>query len=218
MPTSSRPAAGTLFDVSMPIRTDGPIYPGNPPIVVTSASSMARGDSSDVSSLSFGSHTGTHVDAPSHMEPGGPTLDDVPLTALIGRAIVIEIADDVRAIGERELRAAELSDHVRVLMRTRNSRRFAEFNAFEPDYTFLAPDGAEFLVSRGCVAVGIDALSIEQFHSGHHRTHHSLLRRGVAIIEGLALADVPPGEYELLCLPLRIAGVDGAPARVVLRA
>ena len=211
-------ARGTLYDVSLPIRTGGAIYPGNPPIAVTSFSSMARGDSSDVSLISFGSHTATHVDAPSHMEPDGPTLDAVPLSALLGPAIVVHIADDVRAVGERELRAANLGDHVRVLLRTRNSARFAETNLFETDYTFLAPDGADYLVSRGAVCVGIDALSIEQFHSGHHRTHHALLRRGIAIIEGLALAAVPAGEYELLCLPLRIAGVDGAPARVVLRA
>ena len=218
MTSPPQAARGTLYDVSLPIRTGGAIYPGNPPIAVTSFSSMARGDSSDVSLISFGSHTATHVDAPSHMEPGGPTLDAVPLSALLGPAIVVHIADDVRAVGERELRAANLGDHVRVLLRTRNSARFAVTNLFETDYTFLAPDGADYLVSRGTVCVGIDALSIEQFHSGHHRTHHALLRRGIAIIEGLALAAVPAGEYELLCLPLRIAGVDGAPARVVLRA
>lgn len=218
MHSSSRAAPGTLYDVSLPIRTGGAIYPGNPPIIITAASSMARGDSSDVSAIAFGSHTATHVDAPSHMEPGGPTLDAVPLTALIGRAILVDIADSVRAIGERELEAADLGDHVRILLRTRNSARFAETNTFEPDYTFLAPDGAEYLAGRGTLAVGIDALSIEQFHSGHHRTHHALLRKGIAIIEGLALAGVPAGEYELLCLPLRLADADGAPARVVLRA
>ena len=218
MPSSPSAAPGTLYDVSRPIRTGGAIYPGNPPIAVSLVSSMARGDSSDVSLISFGSHTATHVDAPSHMEPGGATLDGVPLSALIGPAIVVHVADDVRAVGERELRAANLGSHTRVLLRTRNSTRFAETNTFETDYTFLAPDGAEYLASRGTVCVGIDALSIEQFHSGHHRTHHALLRRGIAIIEGLALAEVPEGEYELLCLPLRLAGADGAPARVVLRA
>lgn len=202
----------------MPIRTGGAIYPGNPPISVTLVSSMARGDSSDVSSIAFGSHTATHVDAPSHMESGGATLDGVPLDALIGPAILVDIASDVRAIGERELQAAALGDHVRVLLRTRNSARFAETGIFESDYTFLAPDGAEYLAARGTVCVGIDALSIEQFHSGHHRTHHALLRRGIAIIEGLALSGAPTGECELLCLPLRITGADGAPARVVLRA
>ena len=207
-----------LYDVSMPIRTGGAVYPGNPPISVTVVSSMARGDSSNVSAIAFGSHTATHVDAPSHMEAGGATLDAVPLDALIGRAILVDIASDVRAIGERELQGSNLGDHVRVLLRTRNSARFAETGIFESDYTFLAPDGAEFLASRGTVAVGIDALSIEQFHSGHHRTHHALLRRGIAIIEGLVLSGVPAGECELCCLPLRITGADGAPARVVLRA
>jgi arylformamidase len=152
------------------------------------------------------------------MEPGGAPIDGVPLSALVGPAILVDIGQDIRAIGQRELVAANLGAHVRVLLRTRNSARFAASNVFETDYTFLAPDGAEYLASLGVIAVGIDALSIEQFHSGHHRTHHALLRRGIAIIEGLALADVPAGEYELLCLPLRLAGADGAPARVVLRA
>ena len=100
-------------------------------------------------------------------------------------------------------------------MKTRNSRFIRERN-FYPDYTYLAPDGAEYLASRGVRLVGIDYLSIEQFHSGHHRTHKTLLSRGIVIVEGLDLSEPVPGVYELYCLPILLAGVDGAPARAVL--
>ena len=126
------------------------------------------------------------------------------------------IADDVRAIGEREVAAAALGSHRRILFRTRNSERYAATGKFEEDFTYLAPDGAAALVARGVVTVGVDALSVEQYHAGHHRSHDTLLRAGVAVVEGLALENVAAGEYQLVCLPLRIRGCDGAPARVVL--
>ena len=192
-----------------------PIYPRNPPVEVTSAKSIARGDSSNVSLLSLGSHTGTHVDAPLHMAEGAPGVDYVALDALIGRALVVNIPDSVRAIGRAEL-TDSLGNHTRVLLKTRNSARFAATGVFEEDFTYLTPEGAALLVERGIVFVGIDALSVEQYHAGHHRAHDALLRAGVAVVEGLALEDVAAGEYEVVCLPLRIRGCDGAPARVVL--
>ena len=105
--------------------------------------------------------------------------------------------------------------HTRVLIKTRNSR-FIRQREFVRDYTYLAPDGAEYLASLGVRLVGIDYLSIEQFHSGHHRTHRTLLERGIVIVEGLDLSEPPSGPYELRCLPLRLVGLDGAPARAVL--
>jgi arylformamidase len=134
----------------------------------------------------------------------------------MGPALLIAFADEVMSIGIPELRAHELRAHKRILLRTRNSGLLHD-SEFHPDYTFLAPDGAEYLVSRGVQLVGIDYLSVEQFHSGHHLTHRTLLRAGVVIVEGLDLSEPPPGEYELTCLPLRLAGLDGAPARAVLR-
>jgi arylformamidase len=119
------------------------------------------------------------------------------------------------SVGEADLRTFDLGRHTRVLIRTRNSS-FLHERDFHRDYTFLAPDGAEYLVSKGVELVGIDYLSIEQFHSGHHRTHRALLEKNVVIVEGLSLGNVSPGEYELICLPLRLAGLDGAPARAVL--
>jgi len=127
----------------------------------------------------------------------------------------VVMSDDVRSVGEKELRAAGIEGQKRVLIRTRNSQLLKQ-KEFVPDYTFIAPDAAEYLVSIGVELVGVDYLSIEQFHSGHHKTHRTLLAKDVVIIEGLALSEPPAGDYRLICLPLRLEGLDGAPARAVL--
>ena len=204
-----------LFDISVPVKNGGVVYPGNPEIHIELQQDMSRGGSSNVSLLTIGSHTGTHVDAPLHMIPGGAGVDGIPLDALIGPALVIAFDDDVMAVTEAYLRTQPIAGHERVLLKTRNSRYIRERD-FHRDYTYLAPDGAEYLVSLGVRLVGIDYLSIEQFHSGHHRTHKTLLSRGVVIVEGLDLSEPPAGEYELYCLPVLLDGVDGAPARAVL--
>jgi arylformamidase len=204
-----------IYDISVPIVHGGLIYPNNAPISITPAQEIAKGASSNSSTLSFGSHTGTHVDAPKHFFDDGAGVDALPLDVLMGPAMLICVEDDVAAVGEAELRLHELTGHARVLIKTRNSR-FVRERGFREDYTHLAPDGAEYLVSLGVKLVGIDYLSIEQFHSGHHRTHRALLAAGVVIVEGLDLSVPPMGPYELRVLPLRIPGLDGAPARAVL--
>ncbi|HXT18982.1 MAG TPA: cyclase family protein [Gemmatimonadaceae bacterium] len=205
----------TIYDISVPIATGGAVYPGNPEIRIEPQQSIAKGDSSNVSSLSFGSHTGTHVDAPKHMFENGATIDQLPLDAMMGPAVVIAMEADVMSVGEAELRRHELKGHTRVLIKTRNSQ-FVRGREFVKDYTYLAPDGAAYLVSLGVKLVGVDYFSVEQFHSGHHRTHHTLLEKGVVIIEGLDLSGPAMGPYELRVLPIRLAGLDGAPARAVL--
>ncbi len=208
-----------ILDVSQAVVDGGIVYPGNPEIRISYQQAVARGAGANVSSLALGSHTGTHVDAARHFFDDGQPIDEVPLERLIGRAVVLAFADDVMFVGEAELRAQEaaLDGHTRVLLRTRNSGfAAAGRREYVPDYTDLAPDGAAYLVARGVELVGIDYLSIEQFHSGHHRTHRTLLERSVVIVEGLALGDVAPGVYEFICLPLKLAGIDGAPARAVL--
>lgn len=204
-----------IYDISLPIVAGGLVYPGNPAIEISYTQALTKGNGANVSALAFGSHTATHVDAAKHFFDDGEAIDQVPLERLIGRALVVELASDVAAVGAEHLRACDMGDHTRVLLKTRNSAYNTEL-PFRPDYTYLAPDGAAYLVERGVELVGIDYLSIEQFHSGHHRTHRTLLERAVVIVEGLALAGVPPGVYQLVCLPLRIAGIDGAPARAVL--
>lgn len=202
-------------DVTIPIVHGLAHYPGNPDIGVVPHSEIRHGASANVSSLTMGSHTGTHVDAPKHFDDAGGGVDSLPLDALIGPAVVLAFGDEVRSIGPAELEGQELAGRTRVLLRTRNSARQVRGEFFS-DYVWLEPAGAEWLAARGVALVGIDYLSIEQFRSGHHRTHRTLFANDIVIVEGLALGAVPPGPYRLICLPLRIAGADGAPARVVL--
>ncbi len=199
----------------MPLRSGGFVYPGNPEIDVSLQQSIAAGAGANVSAIRFGSHSGTHVDAARHFFKDGQPVDLIPLEKLVGPALLVRLSDDVRAIGEAELRQFDLGKHKRILLATRNSALLTK-NDFAADYTYLAPDGAAYLVQKGFELVGIDYLSIEQFHSGHHRTHRTLLERSVVIVEGLDLSVPPPGEYQLICLPLRLEGCDGAPARAIL--
>jgi arylformamidase len=204
-----------IYDISVPIRSGGLVYPGNPEIDIALQQAVAKGAGANVSTIRFGSHTGTHADAARHFFDDGQTVDKIPLERLIGPALLLSFADDVRSVGAAELRARDIKGQTRILLRTRNSA-FLSQKGFVKDYTFLAPDGAQYLVDQGVELVGIDYLSIEQFHSGHHLTHRTLLERSVVIVEGLDLSVPPPGEYQFICLPLRIEGCDGAPARAVL--
>jgi arylformamidase len=204
-----------IYDISVPIRSGGLVYPGNPEIDIALQQAIAKGAGANVSTLRFGSHTGTHADAARHFFDDGQPVDQIPLERLIGPALLIAFADDLRVVGAADLKAHDLKGHKRILLRTRNSALLSQ-KEFARDYTYLAPDGAEYLVEKGVEVVGIDYLSIEQFHSGHHRTHRTLLAKSVVILEGLDLSVPAPGEYQLICLPLRIEGCDGAPARAVL--
>jgi arylformamidase len=204
-----------IYDVSVPIRTGGLVYPGNPEIEISLQQAVAKGAGANVSFIRFGSHTGTHADAARHFFDDGQTVDTIPLERLIGQALLIGFPDDLRAVTAADLQKHDINGHTRVLLRTRNSALLSQ-KEFVRDYTYLAPDGAQYLVDNGVELVGIDYLSIEQFHSGHHKTHRILLERSVVILEGLDLSVPEPGAYQLICLPLRIEGCDGAPARAVL--
>lgn len=204
-----------IYDISVPIRTGGLVYPGNPEIDISLQQAVSKGASANVSFIRFGSHTGTHADASRHFFDDGQPVDRIPLERLIGPALLLAFDESVMAIGVAELQARAIKGHKRILLRTRNSALLSS-GEFVKNYTFLAPDGAQYLVDSGVELVGVDYLSIEQFHSGHHRTHKTLLGASVVIVEGLDLSAPPPGEYEFICLPLRIEGCDGAPARAVL--
>ena len=206
-----------IYDVTVPIRAGMPIYEGDPKVDIASWSALAKGNSSNVSFLHFGAHTGTHVDAPAHFIEGGRKIDALSLETLIGPARVIRVPDELTEIDSDFLAKCDLNGIERVLFHTRNSGFWNE--GFRKDFTHLLPEAAEMLVELGVTLVGTDYLSIEKFHSGHHRTHLTLLSRNVVIVEGLNFSDVPAGDYELICMPLRLAdgAGDGAPARVVLR-
>src|SRR6266481_6485350 len=162
-----------IYDVTVPIRAGMPIYEGDPGVNVEAWSALAKGDSANVSFLHFGAHTGTHVDAPSHFIEGARKIDALLLENLIGPARVVHVPDDVTEIDPGFLAGRDLDQVERVLFRTRNSNFWDE--GFRKDFTHLSPEAAGKLVGMGVKLVGIDYLSIEKFHSGHHLTHLALL-------------------------------------------
>jgi arylformamidase len=204
-----------LLDVSVPLVAGMVTYPGNPEFELQAVTRMSEGASSNVSKLVLGTHTGTHVDAPRHFFDNGVAVESLPLDLLIGRARVIQIHRR-GAITREDLAEAGLREDLRVLLKTQNSA-FWRDQAFRQDFTHLAESGARYLVEQGVKVVGIDSLSIEQFEKPGAPAHRALLSGGVIIIEGLNLADVEAGMYEMYCLPLPVRGGDGAPARVVLK-
>lgn len=203
----------TIYDISVPLTRDLPAWPGDPRVLVEPVLTLAE-DGANVCRLTLAGHSGTHLDAPSHMLEGGATLDAVPLPLLMGRALVADLRG-ARQLGERELAGLPLAGEERLLLKTDNSRLWREAG-FRPDFVPLTPDGARFLVEAGIRLAGIDYLSMERF-GGDGSVHRELLGAGVVILEGLDLSGVEQGVYELICLPLRIPGADGAPARAILR-
>ncbi len=204
------------IDVSVPLRTGMVHWPDNPPVRIERAMDLEHGDAATVSSMAMGVHTGTHMDAPVHFQRGGVGIDQMPLEATLGLARVVEIRDPV-SIQRAELEAASLQPGERILFRTRNSERCWKTDDFVEDFVFISQGAARYLVERGVRTVGVDYLSVGGFREDAEATHLALLQGGVWIIEGLNLSPVRAGTYELVCLPLRIAGGDGAPARAVLR-
>lgn len=204
-----------IYDVSLTIAEDMPVYGSDPPFELDPISRISRGDGANVSLLKMGSHTGTHLDAPFHFVEGGVTVDQVPLDVLVGECFVCELASSV-AVTAADLESCGMPEGCsRVLLKTSNSRLWGE-DRFRTDYVYLDPDAAAWLVERGVRLVGVDYLSVDRFKSGTHPTHLRLLSSGVVALEGLDLREVSGGTYLLACLPLKIRGGDGAPARVVL--
>ena len=205
-----------IYDVTVPLSEDVPTFPGDPRFRMEFSHRISEGEPYNVATLALGTHAGTHVDAPYHFLADGATVDQLPLELLIGRARVVDMMALDR-IERTDLERADLRDDIRVLFKTRMSGQLRQ-PAFQEDFVHLTPDAASYLAKVGIKLVGIDYLSIEKFGSKDYAAHHALLSAGVVIIEGLDLSEVEPGEYDLSCLPLRIAGADGAPARVVLKA
>lgn len=207
-----------LYDISLPISSSLPVWPGDPPIELKQVAWIDKGANANVSHLSAGVHIGTHVDAPHHFLNDGRTVEQLPLDALIGPCYVVQYPDDVEMITAEVLERTPWPSNVeRVLFGTRNSKLWARGEKeFKRDFAAITEDGAEWLVKKGVRLVGVDYLSVAPF--GNSRpTHRVLLEAGVVILEGVNLSGVPRGFYELFCLPLKLVGSDGAPARAVLR-
>lgn len=204
-----------IYDVTVPLSKDMIVYPGDPSIRVERKSTINEKDSKyNLSRLSFGSHSGTHVDAPFHFIEDGITVDKLPLELLIGRVRVVEVTSP--RIDEVALEEFDFAADARIFFKTRNSYLWSQ-KSFVKDYVYITPSAARALVNQGIKVVGIDYLSVEKFDAEEPETHLTFLRAGTVIIEGLDLRDVEPGDYEMICLPLKFKDGDGAPARVVLR-
>jgi arylformamidase len=204
------------IDISVPLQTGMVNWPGDPRVSIDPLKDMERGGSSNARLIYMSTHTGTHMDAPRHMLRGGKSLDALPLEATIGPARVVGIRD------RKSIQVAELLEHrirrgERILFKTYGSARRWRKPEFDQDYVYITAGAARFLASRGVRTVGVDYLSVGGYKEGAHETHEILMEAGIWIIEGLDLSGVKPGRYDLVCLPLRIANGDGAPARAALR-
>ena len=191
-------------------------WPSNPPISIKRVKDMEHGDTANLSEISMGAHSGTHVDAPIHFIQQGQGVDKMPLDTMVGRARVVEIKD-TESIKPDELLQHRLRRGERILFKTRNSSHVWQTDAFVEDFVFISDDAARFLAERGVRVVGVDYLSVGGFKDGSSYVHKTLLSGGVWIIEGLDLSKVSPGKYDLICLPLKLDHGDGAPARAILR-
>ena len=199
-----------------PART--PVYEGDAPLKFDFLKDMRKGDILTLSVYSLGAHSGTHIDAPMHFVATGAPIDQVALDPLIGAARVIDIADSVRAIDAAELNRHDWRSAQRVLFRTRSTLRgWMDSPEFHKDFAYIAPDAAQLLADAGVLLVGVDYVSAEQFGAPAPLTHQILLGRGIPIVEGLDLRPVQAGDYDLIVLPLKVRGHEGAPARAIVR-
>jgi arylformamidase len=200
-----------LIDITVPLRHGMVHYEGNPGVCFERRQSIAAGDGANVSRLDFGAHSGTHIDAPVHFLDDGAGAEEIPLEPLLGPAVVVDATGVERSLDDEAMRGLAIpAGAERVLFKTRNSKLW-ESDEFTRDFVRLDGGGARYLIDRGVRLVGIDYLSI-----GDHDAHVALLGAGVVAVEGLNLGAVDTGEYRLICLPLKIVGSDGAPARALL--
>lgn len=209
-----------IYDITVAISSQTHVYEGDPAVKIETSLAIARGDAANVTNLCFGAHTATHVDAPNHFIEGTKKIHEIELEKFIGRARVVEIDESVTAISAEDVKQANLAGVERVLFKTRNSKIWSEpENVFRKDFTHVELSAARELVNLGIKLVGIDYLSIEKFGSENFATHKTLLEKEIVILEGLNLSQVAAGDYELICLPLKIISEtgDGAPARAILR-
>ncbi len=202
------------FDISLSLSPDLVVWPGDAPVQLSKQASIESGDGFELSRLALSTHAGTHVDPPIHFVPGGPMADQLDLRKCLGLTLVAALPGR-SLIQKNDLASYDWSRFHRVLFKTKNSC-FNPNGKFQRDFTSLSEDAAEFLLEKGVQLVGIDYLSIEAENNPDFPVHHKLLENEIIILEGINLSAVPPGIYDLVCLPLKIENGDGAPARALL--
>jgi arylformamidase len=204
------------YDITLTITPDMVVWPDDPPVKFESLSKIEDGETANVTQISMSVHTGTHIDAPYHFIEDGAGVDTIPIKLLTGRCYVLHLPDADLITLDMVQNSPIPPRTKRVLFKTRNSDLWASGNnTFQEDFVALAPDAAEYLIGRGVKLVGIDYLSIAPFGDSVP-THEMLLSSGIVVVEGLNLHEVSQGRYTLYCLPLKIGGADGAPARAIL--
>lgn len=209
-------ASENWIDVSVPIHSGMVHWPDNPPIEIERVQDMTKGDIANVSKLSMGIHTGTHMDAPLHFFKDGRSIDTMPLSATLGRARIIEISD-TESIKPDELKPYNIQLGERVLFKTINSTQNWKTNEFVKNFVYISHEAAQYLAKLQVQVVGVDYLSVGGYSKDGPETHHALLGAGIWIIEGLNLSQVKAGPYDLICLPLKMVGSEGAPARAIVK-
>jgi arylformamidase len=204
-----------IYDISQTLSEKTAVWPGDQKFRVRWSMRIDRGDSCNVSAITMSAHTGTHLDAPYHFDASGADIATVPIDKLVGPARIVRVPPELPSISAGFLETLEWSGVERVLFHTPASNSGEE--RFFRNFAFLTGDGAKFLSRLPLVLVGTDAPSVDVVTSKTLDSHKELLAGGIAILEGLRLAHVPPGDYELICLPLKFAGLDGSPVRAILR-
>ena len=206
-----------IIDITATVSPKSVMWPGNGAPSQEFVSHTDRGDASTERRWDLSAHTGTHVDARMHFIPGGWTVETLELSRCVGPCRVVDLTHLEGHVSRADLEAAEVAGTARLLLKTRNSELgLMDREGFEEGYAAISLEAAEYLVEIGVETVGVDYLSVEPFEDKEFNTHHTLLGADVVILEGLALAGVEPGEYFLACLPLKLAGSDGSPARAIL--
>ena len=206
-----------LYDISLNLLEGMVTWPGDPEVKIEWMARIGEDSHANISELSFGLHTGTHIDVPKHFVDDGWDMDNLDLNVLMGRVEVIEVPENADLITRDLLERMNIECFERVLFKTRNSQLWVNNGKeFQENFVALGACGADYLVSKGCRLVGIDYLSIAPY-CDPQTTHVKLLEASVVVLEGLDLSKVQPGAYELICLPLKLAGREGAPARAILR-
>jgi arylformamidase len=206
-----------IYDISLTLAPELPVWPGDPKIFMERLQKIEDGDAVNVTRLDFAVHAGTHVDAPVHWLAGTYGVDQLPLDALVGPVLVVELPDSVDLITADVLAQVNLPVIVeRILFKTKNSALWTKpEHEFQTGFVALDESAARVLLEHGVKLIGVDYLSVAPFSNGRP-THELLLGAGVVLLEGVNLWEVPPGNYEIYCLPVKLAGADGAPARTIL--
>jgi arylformamidase len=208
--------AGEWIDVSVPVHSGMVHWPGDPEVVIERVQSIAKGDEANLTRIDMSAHTGTHMDAPLHFFEDDPAIEELPLEIAVGPARVIAIEGE-EPIDRGQLEGLDIGSGERILFRTRNSDRAWAERDFDPGFVYVSLEAAELLGEVGVALVGVDYLSVGAYEGDGAETHRALLGAGAWVVEGLDLSMVDAGQYELICLPIKLVGSDGAPARALLR-